>query len=217
MRILRHFALVAFSLSVCSAQSPPPGDYGPGQKMSVILMLRTRSLQQELKATPEQARKLVDFSDAMMRRGRELSVQLRDMPAANSRAKVEELQRARLDELRKGLVEILKPEQIKRLEQIGLQQSGVFAFEMPHVLEALKLTDPQKGQIRAILLEMKATLRDVFVELQKDREAAAARRLEVETQTLAKCTALLTDEQKATWQDLTGEPFVIKVEGPAGN
>ena len=126
-----------------------------------------------------------------------------------------ELQRAQREDLHKSLDGILKPEQIKRFDQIDVQQAGVDAFEMTRVREALKLTDEQKARFRLIGQNMRDALLGAigdFNEVKKDPQAAIGKAIEAHARALAECLAAMTDDQKATWKDLTGEPFVIVVE-----
>ncbi len=213
MRMLHGlaFAFVAFALSVSDAQQT--GTYVPGRGLSPIALLRIKSVHNELKATPEQARKLDDLSHAMVKTYREGGIQTRGLTPEEIRAKALELGRAREEALRKDLTDILKPEQVRRFEQIAVQQLGIFAFQFDHrVREALKLTEPQKAGLQAIDQEMKEALNAATLAYSKDRQGGAAGLLAVRTQILVKYLALLTDEQKVTWNDLNGEPFVIVVE-----
>jgi hypothetical protein len=130
-----------------------------------------------------------------------------------------EQQRAQREDLHKSLDGILKPEQVKRFDQIDVQQAGVQAFEMRRVQEKLKLTDGQKAEMQRINREMMGSLADLLSrgaarsgDIRKDTEELVRQVFPVRAQALVKCIAVLTDEQKATWNDLNGEPFVIVVE-----
>jgi Spy/CpxP family protein refolding chaperone len=208
--------LGAIALLAGPARAQPAGTYGPGRGMGGFVMLRNKSVQQELKATPEQARKLDALFDDLLAKGQKDAAQLNGLPQKDRRPKFLELQRARREDLHKGLDGILKPEQIKRFDQIDVQQAGVDAFEMPRVEEALKLTDEQKVRFRLIGQNMRDSLLGAigdFKEVKKDPQAAMGKAIEAQARALAECLAALTEGQKATWDDLTGEPFVIVV-GP---
>ena len=72
---------------------------------------------------------------------------------------MQEMGQAMNAEVRKGLTDILKPEQVKRFEQIQLQQMGVLgAPAMPRVQEALNLTDDQKSKLRTIQEEQREAM-----------------------------------------------------------
>ncbi len=183
-----------------------------------MVLLRIESVHRELRATPEQVRKLDALSADWQKRGQAAAAQLRDIPKKERSARLEEMQQAAGEAFRKGLAEALKPEQLKRFEQIEVQQVGVAAFQMPRVVEALKLTDDQRAQVRGINAEMTTAVRDASRtaprggDVRKGAEALYHKLMPIRAEALAKCLAALTDEQKATWKDLNGEPFVIMVE-----
>ncbi len=190
------FTLAVLTLGVSHSRGQSPGTYSPGQGLGgTTRMLRIKSIQDELKATPEQAQKLDD-----------LSVELEKLRKEGISP------RAWLTAYRKRLAEILRPEQVKRFEQIQIQQMGTVAFKANDVQLALKLTEHQKARLEAIDREKKASLSGNARNNGKDRRAEIAGRLAVEAEALVKSVAELTDEQKATWKELYGQPFVIVVE-----
>jgi serine/threonine protein kinase len=108
-----------------------------------------------------------------------------------------------------GAKEILTAEQLRRLRQIDLQVRGAAAFRDPDVAAALKLTDAQKERIRAI---------------EGDRLPPPGRRggpggpqkppPRLDPETRQEVLKLLTDEQRARWHELAGEPFRGRVLPP---
>ncbi len=142
-------------------------------------MLRNKSIQGELKAVPEQARKLDALYQDLLTKGQKEVAQIRNLPPDQRGPKIQAMQRAQQDDLHKGLAEILKPEQVKRFEQIDVQQAGIAAFEIPRVREALRLTAGQKAQFQAIDREWRASLRAAGGDFQKDPKAAVAKSLAV--------------------------------------
>jgi hypothetical protein len=200
-------------LGIGSAQELAPGSYGPGHGLGgPVVLLRTKSVQKELKATPEQARKLDELSEDMKWKGLAASKKLQEVPPENRRAKALEQARTRQEALPNELAKILEPGQTKRFMQIYIQQLSVLAFELPHVQQALKLTDDQKAQFELINRELRDSLRTPPGDLPKEPRDPTGKSLAARAQALAKCIAALTDEQKMTWNDLYGEPFVIVVE-----
>jgi hypothetical protein len=115
------------------------------------------------------------------------------------------------EETLKALADVLKPEQLTRLKQIEVQQAGERAFTRPGVQAALKLTDGQKEQIKALTEDAAKQRRELFQggNAQGSRDKMTALRKE----TLDKIQAVLTDDQKKSWKDLTGAPFEL-VRGP---
>ncbi len=175
-------------------------------------LLSNKGVQKELKANDEQAEKLNTLAREMMGKQREESQGLRDLSQEERREKMQELARTHNAELVKGMGGFLKPEQVKRFEQIQLQQSGVAAFASPRVQEALKLTDEQKSKFREISDASGESMREAFQGAQSDREGAMRKIGEVRKQATEKAVGVLTDDQKKAWKDMTGEPFQVVYE-----
>jgi len=117
---------------------------------------------------------------------------------------------------------ILSVEQLQRLGQVALQVQGTGAFRQPDVVAALRLTAPQKEQIGGFE-------RDVFFHPpgdhhgepgpggppgdrhgepgrggpRKDPQEIARRA----TEAMDKSLAVLTEDQRRRWREMTGEPF----------
>jgi hypothetical protein len=118
------------------------------------------------------------------------------------------------ERLEKALPDILKPEQVKRLQQIQIQVNGIASFKRPEVQKELKLSDRQKEEIASISDGLKRDLGDLakgsdikqaskMVEIMrkaKDLKEAATRR----------AVEKLTDEQQQIWRDLNGPKFDFK-------
>jgi Spy/CpxP family protein refolding chaperone len=174
------------------------------------MLLGNKSVREELKVTEEQGTKLDALSSQLQK---ERDSKLEGVSSKEERAeKIRELAPAQNAALQKGLNEILKPEQVARFEQIQVQTAGAAAFALPRVQEKLKLTDDQKSKIRAIEEEAGQSVREIFQSAQGDREGAQKKFAELRKETLGKATAVLTDSQKATWKELTGAPFELKVD-----
>jgi len=212
-------------LLVAPAQAQRPGGgrgFGPGGGTGGgAVLLGNKGVQQELKADDAQAAKLTALAESLMEKQRGQFQKLQDLSQEERRTKMLELNQASSAELRKGLDEILKPEQVKRFQQIQLQQMGVLgAPVMPRVQEALNLTDDQRSKLRTIQQEQQESMRGIFESAGDDRAAAMPKMAELRKKTNEKAMGLLTDTQKAAWKDLTGEPFEVRFEpgqgGPGG-
>jgi hypothetical protein len=104
----------------------------------------------------------------------------------------------------------LTPAQARRLQQIAYQQMGIRAFNHAAVVEALGLSRAQRKdlvyryQLERIRQEQElwratpltSTLEQVYQKILEQRRLSMERTLEV-----------LTAQQRARWQELTGEPF----------
>jgi Spy/CpxP family protein refolding chaperone len=204
------FGVVALMTVPASAQQGRGGrgfGFGGG-----AALLSNKSVHTELKVTDEQAEKLNTLARETREKQREEFQNLGDLSQEERREKMRELASTRDAELNKAMGEILKPEQVKRFRQIQLQQSGIAAFASPRVQEGLKLTDDQKSKLSEISQESGQAMREAFQEAQTDREGAMKKIGELRRQATEKALGILTDEQKTTWKEMTGEPFEVVFE-----
>jgi serine/threonine protein kinase len=121
------------------------------------------------------------------------------------------------------LAGLLTPAQIHRYKQIAIQWQGLAAFKEPEIVKALALSSEQRSQIREIERETffrpfgqggpgrmgpggpPPHERPPHERLPRDRQHAIAQVLD-----------LLSTEQRATWQELTGPEFWDFGDGPPG-
>jgi hypothetical protein len=111
------------------------------------------------------------------------------------------------------VAEILKPEQLKRVKQISLQQQGAQSLSNLEVASALKLTDEQSSKIKRIQEETRTARGQRGQRGQRDEEMLK-KLAEARKATNEKLMNVLTDEQKAKWKELTGEPFKGEISRP---
>jgi hypothetical protein len=125
------------------------------------------------------------------------------------------------ERVHKALPDILKPDQLKRLNQIQIQVNGIASFKRQDVQEQLKLSDEQKEDIRKIGDGLKQAL----AELMKDTSTMPLRKLprtipkikQLKNEATDKAIEKLTSEQKKTWQEMTGEKFDFQFQLPGGS
>ena len=147
---------------------PPRGGGGPGGFGGGGLgggglagsIARVKALQEELKVDADQVEKLTSALNKAREEARDLNQKLfnRDTPA-EERAEISKKIR---DINEKAVSSALKPEQVKRLNQIENQQAGLNLFTRPDVIEKLKITDEQKEKITAINRELAADRRELM-------------------------------------------------------
>jgi hypothetical protein len=222
---MRTFGKTVLTLGLLAAMASPAWaqrgrGFGGGGFGGGGALLTNKSVQQELKVSGDQATKLAALADEQRTKGQELRTKLQDLPQDERQAKMREYMTTASADLQKGLGTILKPEQLKRYNQIQTQQMGVAAFSSPRVQEALKLTDDQKTQIRELAQARQGAGRGGFQDLRNasadERQAALKKMADNRKAALDKVVALLNADQKTTWKELTGEPFEVKYE-PRGN
>jgi hypothetical protein len=201
--------VLAFGLLAMVA-APAMAQGGRGFGGGGAMLLSNKSVQEEIKASSEQVEKLNALGEKLSAKQREEGQKIRDLSEDERPAKQRELMQTMMTEVKTGLGEILKPEQVKRFEQIQLQQAGTMAFGQPKVQEALKLTDEQKTKIADLNKEYQPKFSEARQGFQNDREAAMKKMGELRKEQSDKAMAVLTDSQKTSWKELTGAPFEVK-------
>jgi hypothetical protein len=115
-------------------------------------------------------------------------------------------------ETRKSLADILKPEQQKRFDQIQLQVRGVDAFSTEDVQTKLKLTSEQKDKLQSLVEDARQQSMEAFQSAGDDRQGAMTKVQGIRRDAMTKASALLTPDQKKTWEELTGAPFEFRFQ-----
>jgi serine/threonine protein kinase len=177
------------------------GSLRGGRELS---FLAQKSVQEDLQLSDEQAKQVVQLWDK------------RHEAFRDSHQLSPEEWRAKFDELaaqETALAQLLRPEQARRLQQIALQQRGTTAFGDPEVAKTLQLTHEQKERIWAIQDETRQVLWAAYHA--GDLGPEGRKKLEdLWRNAREQVLAVLTDEQKARWKELTGEPFKGKLFPP---
>lgn len=189
------------------AQGPRGG--GRGGAMGLML-LQNEGVQKELKLTDEQIDKARSAGAELMNKFRSDFQNFQDKSQDERRELGERMQ----SESKKAVAGILKPEQQKRYDQLQLQMQGVNAFESEDLQKALKLTDEQKSK----LADLRSSVDSQMRELRQGGggQGNFARFGEIRREAMTKAQALLTDDQKKSWREMTGEPFEFQFGPPRG-
>jgi hypothetical protein len=113
------------------------------------------------------------------------------------------------------LKEVLSDDQARRLKQLAVRRLGIIGFLDPEVHAALKLTDEQKSELRAICLKAIAErpkLRDFRLahpdappELWNDAVE------EVDERAMARMLEFLSQPQRTQWAEMLGPPYKFKL------
>jgi hypothetical protein len=194
MRTLWKWALVlAIPAGWVAAQQPDEAI--PDETTVQLLLLRQKSVQKELQLGPDFAKKITDFTnkeaDAYLD-----ALKLKD---AESKKKIEELEQTN----KKFIEDHLNAAQRKRLEQIGMQVTGLQQLTRPEGAKALDLTEQQQTKFRELYKEARKQLEDIIMSKEGRNEKLAKLRKEVDS----KIGAVLTDAQKKKAREIVGEPF----------
>jgi RNA polymerase sigma factor (sigma-70 family) len=190
-------------------------------------LIKNKSVQEDLKLTAEQVKSLeVGLQKVQEKYKEELGKVAGALPGRQAVPggfptlpdpnKYQELVRKVDAENKKVLADVLKPEQATRLKQIDLQLQGIYACQSKQVIEALKLTEDQKDQVKKIDADMSNALREltgdwrnpptmkIYYAEKKIRKEAAE-----------KIPSLLAPEQRRRWEAMIGAPFQLEpVDAP---
>lgn len=196
MRTLKWVLVLAVpALLVAVAQTQE--QFVPEGTTLELILLRQKSVQQELKLSPEVIKKVMEFThkqhDAFweaLKGGKE-----------GRKEKIRELDK----EDKQFLSETLTPGQRKRLSQITLQLTGLIELTRPEAARVLNLTEEQQQKFKDLQKQHRREL--IAVILPKGREGRHEKLAKLREDTRNKIRAILTDEQKAKVRELVGEPF----------
>lgn len=244
MKLAKWVMVAAFAVAVvgeAAAQRQPGGRGGQrgqggqrgfGQQSIFMTALTNAELQKELKITDEQKKGLkpvMEQADALAKERQE-AFSGGNFDREKMQAIMEKGQK--LAEEAKAVAEkVLSADQVKRAKQIEVQMMGMRALSNEEVAGKLKLTDEQKEKLQAINMEFGEQSRDLrqeygirgfgggggggeppspekMAEYQKKNKALT-------DETMGKVMAVMTDEQKTMWKDMTGEPFDVAKLAPA--
>jgi len=200
---------VALLVSPAWAQGQGRGGFGGG----AAGFLMAPNVQKDLKLTDAQVSKVQETLREIRERHQGDYSALRDASPDVRWTKMATLNESVSDEVKKALS--FSPEQSRRFDQISLQAHGLQAFANSTVDEKLKLTTDQKSKIREIVEATRTSSGGAFNKdaSQQERIDARNKRAATQKENMNKVQALLTDDQKQAWKELTGEP--IEIQYPA--
>lgn len=216
MRLLFKVCMVAVVVALvagsASAQRQPGGRFGGFGGGGLEQLLANTSVKEELKIDKDQATKIEEATRKFREDNKEdfdkISFRNQDTPQ-EERAKIRRKLAEKFTVIAKDL---LKPEQLKRVKQIQLQQQGMQAYATEEVQKALKITDEQKEKIKTIGDDLRKDMQDLGTGGNIQERFTRIRELTKEAG--EKVQKILTDEQKKTWKEMTGEPFTMRFDQP---
>lgn len=170
--------------------------------LGVISLIDDPQVAAQLDLSPETAEKIKALAEERESEAIDFTLDIKDLPADE---RAERLAEFRAETESKGLA-LLTAEQQAKLKQIQVSRAGVQAFADPKVAEQLGLTPEQTEKVTALLADLQ---RSTSQGSEAQRQFARAR-LEREI------VALLTPEQKATWEKLTGR-VAADADAPKGS
>lgn len=202
------FALSAASSAQLPAKDPPIPIPGPpiGVGTGIYGLAIQKSVQDEIKLSDEQKKKIQDLQDKLAEVQKETAT---DPKAIEKVIKT-------MTENEKALKELLNKDQLKRVNEIRLQQQGGWALMTPEVQNELKLTPEQLKEIADIVQRMTKDMLDLLRPKPGTEPADVRKKTEqLYKETAEKLLKVLTEEQQKQWKEMQGEPFKGKLETPA--
>jgi hypothetical protein len=206
MRTLKWVLVLAVPAMVVAAQQVEP--IAPEGTTIQLILLRQKSVQQDLKLTPEVVKKVFEFTDKEY----DLALKAEKLSEKDKDQKFQELEKAN----EKFLADNLSAAQRKRLEQITLQITGLHQLTRPEVVKALGITDEQQQKFKEMQKEARKELEDIIGD--KNRAGRNEKLAKLRADIDKKVEAALTDKQKEIAKELVGERFkgeIVIEEPPA--
>jgi hypothetical protein len=205
MRDLWKWTVVLAVPALCAADQPAERSV-PSPTTVNLILLRQKSVQEDLKIAPELGRKIVEFTNKEFEAWQEVQ----KLNESEREPKIKELQNAN----EKFLAENLSEGQRKRLDQIRWQVTGLMLLTKPEVAKMLNLTEEQQTKFKEMQAEARGQLEQLFGPGSREGRTEKLAKLRAEID--RKVEAILTDEQKAKAKELVGERFngELVLEGP---
>jgi len=186
------------------AAGPMFGGMGQGKTM----LLANPQVQKELNLTEEQKTKITEVRRGMMP-GRGAG---RNATPEERKAEAEKRKTAAADADKK-IADILKPEQMKRLNGIFIQTGGAQALKDKAVAKELSITEEQTKKIDAAIKTGDEKRREMFQG--GARGADTREKMEkLQKDTLAAALEALTADQKKKYDEMKGKEFKLEPMQP---
>jgi Spy/CpxP family protein refolding chaperone len=197
MRTFVKWTLVLV-LPAVVAPTARPADPTPPEGMVIrLLLLRQKSVQKELEITPEQIKKIHDFTHGQSEAARKLA----DLGAEERKEGFEKLAKQN----KEFLENTLTAGQHARLHQITLQFTALHHLTHAENVKKLGLSDEQVGKLKDLQAAARKELAAVIAG--KDREAKKEKLAKLRVDTRTKIHDILTDEQQKKVREMAGPPF----------
>jgi Spy/CpxP family protein refolding chaperone len=221
-------ALISASCFAAEAQQAPGRaggapraagfQFGTRQTGSLVLLRRVGGVPKELSLTDEQEEKLDAVAKAGSEAMRARIALFESLAPAERQARMQEQREFMTkltDEAEQKIAAILSPAQLQRLTEIRLQLEGPVAIAHPQVVEALGLSDDQRGQLKSVRDqasdEVEQMRQAALRSPPEEREAKSAelqkKIAEIATKMGQKYLEVLTPEQREKFERMKGAKF----------
>jgi hypothetical protein len=168
-------------------------------------------VQEDLKLTAEQKEKVEEHFRERIQDIGQFFQSLDGVNGEEREKKISDFRQKAQEKLASVLRATLKEDQSKRLHQLALQQEGAFALfnGAPEIAKALKITDDQRKQFKAVIQDMQKKIEPLIKEVQAGGDAQEIRpkAMKIRKEHMGQIEALLTDAQKKQWKEMLGKPL----------
>jgi hypothetical protein len=203
--------LLALLIVVVVGRADEPSFLGKEPKWPEMeMLLKDRRVAQEIKLTGNQemaARQ--SLFQPLGKFTQELN-KLQGLNLEQFQAKSREARYVYNEEEREIVGKALKQGQFQRIKQIQVQGAGLDAFLQPVVQKELNLSTEQKEKIKDAARKFRISTADI--EKEADQAAARKKLATLREETMNLLVALLNQDQKQTWKEMTGKPFQLEGE-----
>jgi Spy/CpxP family protein refolding chaperone len=186
-------ALVVPAIWVAATQAAEP--VVPEGTTIKLLLLRQKSVQKELEVTPEEAKKIAEFTSAQS----DAAHKARELGDGERKEAFVKLLKQNDEFLDKNL----SAKQNKRLQQIMMQFTALHQLLKPEVAKELNLTDEQVTKLK----DLQGPARKGLLEVFEAKEGRTEKLAKLREDTRTKILAILTGEQKEKVREMAGPPF----------
>jgi Spy/CpxP family protein refolding chaperone len=196
------WAMILAVLALGFAEPPPEEFSLPSDTTVKLLLLRQKSVREELKLTPELCAKISEYTN---KEHEEYQKALK-LSAAEREKKFDELEK----DHENFIAENLSDAQRRRLGQITMQVIGLRFLTRPKAAEVLKLTPEQQEKFKKLHEQARKDL--AAIAEAKDGGNKNEKLAKLREDLDKKIEAILTEEQKLKAREHVGEPFKGKLE-----
>lgn len=210
--------LICASLLASVAFAQPPGGgrgMGMGGGGNLISLAKAKDIAADLKLSEDQVKKLEELEKKIGEKRRAAMQE-----AQGDREAMMSAMQEIAKETEKGLGEVVKPDQMKRLKQLQLQSSIknaglMMALANPEVSKALNFNEEQQEQLKGFREDMQNTMREMFQGGGGgDRAEMQKKMTEYRTSMDKKIAKMLTEEQNKKLKELQGDEFKGQFPAP---
>ena len=168
-------------------------------------------VREELKLSDKQKEKLLEKLPGYAQETMKVFEKLQDAKPEEREKKMQAHRQKSQDKLAAFLKETLKAKQLKRLQQLELQQQGRFALGRPEIAKALKITDEQRRQFMGVVQEMQKKIEPLIKEAQSggNPQEIGPKIMKIRREQEGRIEAILSDAQKKQWKKMLGKPFAL--------